>query len=195
MNTNKEMPILSYIIDATYFYDRAKNALDEFDKSKDVSQILYAALHMRYAIEARLYEYIEAEQGLVKRNKKIDTHAASKLLKRLVEINPQAGEGGTLTMESETHRVSFQYTPITRKLAKYHGRLGEMLHFKFFKNNPDWFIYAIPKNGKVKTIKVYRQMLDEIMVELKTALSGTMLTHPQIGKLLKEISDENEQGN
>ena len=130
-----------YNIPSFCFLERARKQLKLFDEGSSES-LFYAALELRVGIEARLFEYIEASlRANNKPPKRIKDYSATKLLKKLSEIDPNAVDPVTLiiAIEGSGQGTALEYTPITKQLASYHGMLGEMLHFKFFRNNKYWY--------------------------------------------------------
>ena len=56
---------------------------------------------------------------------------------RLTEIYPNYGQVKVVrtTNEQSGHQTVFEFTPVTRELARMHGKRGELLHYKFFVTN------------------------------------------------------------
>ena len=50
----------TFTISSFGFLYRALEKLEEYETEKDPSLLLYAALNLRYSIEARLYEYVDS---------------------------------------------------------------------------------------------------------------------------------------
>lgn len=78
-----------------------------------------------------------------------------------------------------------EYTPVTQELAKYHERLGDILHFNFFRNNrkkKKWYI-------KAKLLDS-RELLGNVAAELEKVARDALLSHPVFDKLIDELSTE-----
>lgn len=187
-----ESPYFNYNIPAFRYLDRAKKQLQLFETGV-VESLFYCALDLRFGIEARLFEYIKASSSTLDNPlKHSKEYVATKLLKILSEVNPDYDKPTSLVIGLSGQKTGnrFDYTPVTKKLASYHGMLGEMLHFKFFKNNKNWFIKQrlSNKDGK-KSLLDYRDFLDEVICELEYATSGDLLAHPTFTKLIKEADE------
>jgi hypothetical protein len=182
----------NYDIPAAYFLNRAKRQLQLFD-SGVVESLFYCALDLRFGIEARLFEYIEASSSKLKNTlKHSKEYVATKLLKILSETNTDYDKPVTLVIGLSGQKTEnrFDYTPVTKKLASYHGMLGEMLHFKFFKNNKKWFVkQRLSNKDGQRSLLDYRDFLDEVISELGYATSGHLLAHPTFTKLMVEADE------
>jgi len=174
------------------FLSRAIAQLDSFDKTGAVGDVFQAALSLRFGIEARLCEYIDAELRTLKRETEdYKEYVAVRLLSKLQDLNARAAESISvkLTNNSSGHVTSLTYTPVTRELAQMHGKLGELLHFKFFRNNPNWF-YKVPvEPAKGKSLAEVRTFLEEVKNELRKATTGLLLSHPSFTPVVAEIAD------
>ena len=192
INLESESPIFNYSIPAFNHLQRAKKQLQLFDAGT-VQSLFYCALDLRFGIEARLFEYIEASSSTLRNPLKLSKeYVATKLLKILLETNPEYDNPATLVIGLPGRKSvnRFDYTPVTKKLASYHGMLGEVLHFKFFKNNEKWFIkQRLSNRGSQKSLLDYRDFLAEVMSELEYATSGHLLTHPIFTKLIEEADE------
>lgn len=186
-------PFLEFQISAGSFLGRSKRHLEEFDKTEAVDHFFYAALELRFGIEARLNEYLKAAlRSLGRDPNEIPEYVASKLLRRLLTIDPDAGEPSTLriTNEQSGHSFSAKFTPVSPRLAAIHGQLGELLHFKFFTNNRNWLVRK-PLGGKPhRSVADYLVLLREGIAELEYATSGSLLFNPRFKLLVEEISSE-----
>ena len=182
----------NYNIDSRSFLIRAKENLKIFDESQNPQFFFYAALEIRTGIECRLYEYILAslKQNHLELNK-IKEYSASKLLKRLASINIDALQNCKMLFSIEGNNVSslLEYTPVTQRLASYHGMLGELLHYKFFKNNTNWY-YKIMLYDKYhdKSISDYRVFLQTVLNEFEECTRGTLLSPPYFYETIEELN-------
>ena len=183
------MQIATLGIDARSFLGRARQRLAEFDLGKREA-LFYAALDLRFGIEARLFTYIDAApQAQGDRGTFSREYVASKLLAHLTRLAPDAARGSVLRVRHEgSGEVSgFVYTPVTPRLAKMHGQLGELLHAKFFRNNPAWCINREFDVDRPQTLLDYRSFLGEVVAELTEATRGTLLGNPVFTKLVEEV--------
>ena len=171
-----ESPYVNFDIPSFCYLDRAKKQLRLFD-SGVVESLFYCALDLRFGIEARLFEYIEASSSTLKNPlKHSKDYVATKLLKILSETNPDCDKPATLVigLSEQKTRGRLDYTPVTEKLASYHGKLGGMLHSD--------------RDGQ-KSLLDYRDFLDQVIGELEYATSGDLLAHPTFTKLMKEADE------
>lgn len=183
-----ESPYFNYNISAIYYLNRAKEQLQLFD-SGVIEGLFYGALDLRFGIEARLFEYIKASSQTLKHS---NEYVATNLLRILTETNPDYNEPATIVIGLPEQNIGsrLDYTPVTKKLAFFHGKLGEMLHFKFFMKNENWFIMQRLSNKRgQKTLLNSRDFLDEVTNELQYATSGVLLSHPTFTKLMKEADE------
>lgn len=190
-----QSPFLTYRIDSRSFLSRAIEALARFDATADAGEFFIAALQLRFGIEARLCEYINASLGSVKpQDAAIKEFTASRLMGRLALLNPDSHRPVTLVIgvEGEESRTAMQYTPVTPRLAAIHGRLGELLHYNYFWNHEHWFIKKEWKPGTVETLFDARGLLLEGVDELKKATAGSLLSHPQFTLLVENLEAEAE---
>ena len=173
-----ENPYYNYSIDSISFLERARDQLQLFDEQEMVSSLLYAALELRLGIEAKLYETIDAlnkSEGKSKLSTK--EYAASKLLRKMLAIDPLAGEETTFTMILHPMGTSqaFSFTPATTKLVSMHGRLGEMLHYLIFRNTEYWYIKKPNEDESNISLAKYRAFIDEVIDELLKCSSGDLI--------------------
>lgn len=197
---NTPDPFLKYAAGAKAFLVRASEHLEIFESDNSVENFFYAALELRFGIEARLNEYLAATlKSIGKDSKNISDYVASKLLKRLLAINPDAGSESTyqVTNEQSGHSLAWSYTPVTPRLASIHGQLGELLHYKFFTNNKYWYIKKPMGGNPYWSIADYIPLLKEGIHELGKAASGQLLANPRFTKIVEDVADElsNENGN
>jgi hypothetical protein len=185
------------------FLDRSRESLAQFDEKDDVQQLFVAALMLRYGIEARLFEYIEAELPQETRRdgiRRISDVAATKLLARLTGLNPRVAHETMHVFHPEQeggHSFGFKYTPVTRSLAVIHGRLGGLLHFNYFKKNPEWYVATRTGGAGAPTLLHARDLIAEGIDELTKATAGTLLNNPtfarKVGTILAEVDEQSTQ--
>jgi hypothetical protein len=188
----QEAPFFEFTIYSKFFLQRARENLRRFDNG-DVASLFYAALDLRFGIEARLYEYIDP---VFKSNnissEDIREYVATRLLTEFTRAEPDAERRMILrSLKSGTDEVlaEFEYTPVTKKLAKMHGKLGEMLHYKFFRNNKNWMMKSRLQFGG-KSLADFRVFLDEVANELAEATRGTLLGPAHFTGLIKQLIEE-----
>jgi len=190
---NQAHPFLRFNTGARSFLARSIAQLAVFERDESVEHFFYAALEVRFGIEARLNEYLEpALKSIGKDNKSISEYVATKLLKRLISIDPDAGRASTLriTGEQSGHSTVMQFTPVSQRLAAIHGQLGELLHFKFFTNNEHWLIRKPLGRNPHSSIADYVPLLREGIAELQQATSGLLLSNPRFTELVEEVAKE-----
>lgn len=181
---------------ATSFLARAEAQLESFEKDENIAAFFYAALELRFGIEARLQEYIAAALRSMGENQPISSeYVATKLLRRLHTLNPDADKGYSLRLtEVEAGRLAYegQYTPVTPRLAAIHGMLGELLHYKFFPNNKYWYLRVPPADASQKTLTYFVALVKEGIHELGKAASGTILHSTFFTDAIREVLEERE---
>lgn len=192
MNDAKS-PLFRFQTHSRAYLERAKAQLGRFDEADDVEALFNAALQLRYGIEARVWEYLTvALRGLGKSAESVGDYVATRLLKRLATADPESPRASVLTMRSEQSGMttSMHYTPVSRDLAALHGRLGELLHHRFFIANPHWSVrWPLPPGGP-RSLGNVRELLVEGMAGLEYATSGTLLGHPRFTALVQEVMEE-----
>lgn len=178
------------------FLGRAIASLEKFKVESDVDAFIYAALMLRFGIEARLNEYIAATlRALDKPDEKWSEYVASRLLRRLKTLNPDTEHPVSIRAISEqTGEVAFagQYTPISNRLASIHGQLGELLHHKLFLNNEHWYFKKPLGGNPHRSLADYSSLLHEGIVELETANKGILTTAPSFTLLVQDVLAEVE---
>jgi hypothetical protein len=182
------------------FLERADNAITEFKARHEVEQLFVSALMLRLGIEARLFEYIEAELPNEKRREqlmRISEYQASKLLARLTRLNPDAKEEVYVKLTPVDGGASFglRYTPMTDSLASIHGRLGELLHFNFFIKNPYWYMADRVDYPGLPTVLHAQDLIEQGIRELAEATSGDLVSHPQFRAAVEHVIEDLDAGN
>ena len=172
---------------------RSEEHLARFEAEGSVENFFYAALELRFGIEARLNEYLSSAYEAIGRDpKEIDEYVASKLLKKLISIDPRADRETTLRITSnDTGRSTvLQFTPVTPRLASIHGQLGELLHFSFFQKNEHWMLKTSFGGKPRRTLSDFVLLLKEGILELRQATSGALLRTPRFTAIVQEIMNE-----
>ena len=186
-------PFLRFSTGARAFLARSKVHLEDFEKTEAVEQFLYAALELRFGIEARLNEYLgSALKTIGKDRKDITEYVATKLLNRLLTLEPDAERASTLqiTNEQSGQATVLQFTPVSARLAAIHGQLGELLHFKFFTKNEHWMMRKPLGGTPHRCIADYVSLLNEGIAELEYATSGSLISNPRFTQLVEEVVSE-----
>lgn len=190
---NRPHPFLRFNTGARSFLARSIAQLAVFERDESVEHFFYAALELRFGVEARLNEYLgPALKSIGKDNKSISEYVATKLLKRLISIDRDADRASTLRIASEQSDRStvMEFTPVSQRLAAIHGQLGELLHFKFFTNNENWFMRKPLGDNPHRSVADYLPLLKEGIAELQRATRGSLLSNPRFTELVEEVAKE-----
>jgi hypothetical protein len=195
MHQLKDGKLYQYPAHSYAFLDRARTAIEQFKAAHDVQQLLISALMLRLGIEARLFEYIEAElpsEGRREHLMRISEYQATKLLARLTRLNPNAKDPTLLVFRPTDGGEAFgmRYTPVTESLAKIHGRSGELLHFNYFRKNPYWYIADRVEAPGLPTVLHAQDLVEQGIRELGEATSGDLLNHPVFKRAVEEVIEE-----
>ncbi len=182
----------NYNIDSYSYFLRAKEGLDKFDIDHNPQNLYYASLELRLGIECRLYEYLRSSmrQHHIPENK-IKEYSASKLLAKLsnIDLNTQNNWKFLFSIEGSKSASLFEYTPVTKELASFHGKLGEMLHFKFFNNNPHWYFkMKLSKKYSEKSLSDYRDFLEIVLKKYEECTRGSLLNPPNFYNAINELN-------
>lgn len=176
------------------FLSRARQHLARFEADGQVQNFYYAALELRFGIEARLNEYLAPALKVTgKEPKDLTEYVAIKLLKKLAAIDPTSEQPTTLRVNSEQADNSLvaHYTPVSRRLAIIHGMLGELLHYKFFVKNEHWLLRKPLGGSAHRSIPDFVVLLNEAVAELEQATTGKLLANPKFTTFIEEVlSDE-----
>lgn len=152
---------MAYEISSRDYLERACVQLD----GKGESTLFYAAFELRCGIEARMKEYLEAQQHLARKKRqgwqiaKLGRHieSAFKLGDRKARLNIRQPDTNEVLAE-------FLYTPVTRSLRRKGERLGELLHHATK--------YHAPEDEYWPNL---RKQLDDTRSALEEATSGRLL--------------------
>jgi hypothetical protein len=186
-------PLYRFSTLARAFLARAEERLATFEETDALESFFYSALELRFGIEARLNEYLApALKSIGKDSTNISEYVATKLLKQLISIDPDAVRPSTIRITGEQHARSttMQFTPVTSRLASIHGQLGELLHFKFFTNNEHWYIRKPLGSNPHRSVADFIPLLREGIAELRAATSGTLLANPQFTEVVREVAEQ-----
>ncbi len=153
---------MSYDASSRAYLTRAKS---NFDSGKN-EPLFYAALELRCGVEARLKEYVKAQGDTVsfrkipwKIRKLANTLAKSSVHGRrfvFTFIHPKTRE-----------RFPAVYSPVSPKLQKIAGQLGDYLH-------------CVEQNrvSKPSFFSEFQQLVKQGIGELESATSGTLIAPP-----------------
>lgn len=186
-------PIFQFQTHSRAFLSRAREHLARFEMDGQVQNFFYAALELRFGIEARLNEYIApALKAIGKTPKDVPEYVATSLLTKLARIDPTSEQSATLRFTSEQTGDSSvaHYTPVSRRLAAIHGQLGELLHYKFFVKNEHCLLRKPLGGNPHRSIPDFVVLLNEGVAELERATSGTLLGNPKFTALVEEVLSE-----
>lgn len=189
---NSPIPF-NYHIGSTSFLGRANERLVQFDLDENPVNLFYAALELRFGIEARLNEYLNPVLTAAGKNPKVETkYAVSKLLKRLIDLDPQSNTALNLRITSDQTMAQtvLEFTPVSPKLAALHGQLGKFLHYSFFVANDHWYLKVRSEINSDKTIRNVREILQQAADELTEATRGALLAHPRFTEIVQDIVNE-----
>jgi hypothetical protein len=133
--------------------------------SESPAQLFYAALELRFGIEARALEYRNA---LEDRRKNTDW-MVGKLIKEVGSIYHTYTKPVDLLFKNEDSGEHFtcRYIPMSKRLEKIGGMLGEFLHS---------YRHAESENEEFWT--KLRNLLDEGIASLSECASGELLAPP-----------------
>lgn len=164
---------MPYGISSRDYLLRARHRLDDNTKES----LFYAAFELRAAVEARLEEYLEAQDHVSASKKK--GWQVAKLAKNL----ESAFKGGNRIVEiTVTNRVTeeaigvFYYTPVDKALQKKIQRLGDLLHSakRPRPDNDPWW-------------QETRAFLEDVYADARRATRGTLLGPPLLRKSGRQI--------
>jgi hypothetical protein len=106
-------PIFQFQAHSRAFLNRAREHLARFETDSQVQSFFYAALELRFGIEARLNEYLAPElKAIGKMSKDVPEYVATKLLKKLARIDSTSVQSATLRFTSEQTGVSSVLTTL-----------------------------------------------------------------------------------
>jgi len=170
--------IKEYGIHSRYYLERARKRLNE----GSLESLLYAAFELRCGIEARLHQYLEAQERIS--NKKKHGWKIPKLaeeLERIFRTGDKVVRIDILDENTREKRKSFYYTPVNAELREKAQKLGSLMHHpKIYRASCDvWW-------NETKTF------LETIYTELADANKGTLLGVPLINRDTRKMQLEVE---
>lgn len=139
--------------------------------------LFYAAFELRCGIEARMQQYLEAQEHISKKMKKGWKIAEfAKNIDKVFRTGDKIVEFAFLDKKTENVLDVLYYTPVNSKLRKMGEQLGNYLHaMKTYRQDDDsWW---------TKT----RCLLEEVYAELQKANKGTILGVPLLNRQTQSI--------
>jgi len=187
---DKKSPFYSFQRHSRAFLERAREALRQFDETENAESFFLAALWLRFGIEARVTEYLEValnRKGMKLRN--VSKFTASLLLKRLADTDLTSKVAGAvrITDEQNGSQIGMRYTPVRPELASIHGRLGALLHYRFFVQNEHWYIRDRLAEKGHASLADLRDVIEKGISGLEYSTSGTLLGNVQFEQLVDEV--------
>ena len=139
--------------------------------------LFYAALEIRFGVEARMKEYLSV-QDHIKRAKKEDWQVAKlgKSIQTTFKTGDRVARFTVLHRETKEVLSVLLYTPVTQKLQTMTKRLGKYLHSLTLDDqlSEQWW-------------SDFRAFLESAWREFKKATSGQLLGVPLIHKQTREL--------
>ena len=186
--------IFKFFIGSSSFVKRARHHLADFDEQRNEEALFHAALAVRMEIEARLYEYLETELkhvGISRAESKIKHHRADRLLKELAELNPATEKPLRVSLRRNDGATTvFEYRPVSKALERAHSRMGALLHYTFFWQNPEWYVIDRSRRGGFDTLLDARDVVAEGLEELTYVTGSSLLAHPTVSRRVIELEQE-----
>jgi len=152
---------------------RARTLLDQTQPES----LFYAALELRFGVEARMKEYLAAQQHISEAKK--EGWRIAKLAKNLesaFRLGDKVVEFTVLDKGTKEPLHTLYYTPVTSGLQKMAKRLGNYLHA----NSP-----AQAQNDQ--WCGDFRNFLESVWAELRKATTGTLLGPPLMHRETRQI--------
>jgi hypothetical protein len=175
----------NYNVMSKDYLQRARSLLDQ----SDIGALFYAAFELRCGIEARLQEYLEAQQHISQKKKEGWRIARlGKNIEHAFRLGDKVVEIAVVNEKTSDTILVLYYTPVTKKLRKMGGKLGDYLHAqkKYFAPEDDYW-------------KQMRIFLESAYIELEKANKGNLLGPPILHKKTGKVdmtleADTEEEG-
>jgi hypothetical protein len=154
--------------------------------SGDTASLFYSALELRFGIEARLHEYLDGARdiALIKKGLWQIRHLGREV-EDIFDVHDKVVVVTFLNPKTEKE-VVYAYTPVTPRLRKIGGMLGNYLH-------------CVP-DKRIKRKEFFDGLKKQLMAgikELKFSTSGTLLGPPRFsqsdGNLNMRLEFENHE--
>jgi len=154
----------TYNVDSKSYLKRARSQLDRHS----YKGLFYAALELRFGIEARIQEYLESHTHIPNKRKKEWqlSHLDKTILKYFGDTN-RVTKVIIRPSKSPSKEMVCYYTPVTPELISIGQRLGDLLHVQTKHHSP--------KDGFWKTTK---GMLEKAYKLLEISNKGTLMGPP-----------------
>jgi hypothetical protein len=165
---------VDYRIHSRDYLHRARKCLD----SGTPESLFYAAFELRCGIEARMQQYLEAQDHISEKMKKgWQIAKLAKNIEKTFKSGDKIVEYAILDQETETIRYVLYYTPVNSKLKKLGEKLGDYLHAmrKYRPEDDPWW-------GRT------RDFLEEEYTELQKANIGTLQGVPLLNTQTRQIN-------
>jgi len=152
---------MPYHVSARAYLERARAQLD----AATPEGLFYAAFELRAGIQARMQEYLEAQQSIAQ-HKKNDwqLEKLGRTLEDVFQIGDRIAEVALYDPQAGEIIATLYYTPVTSELRRNGERLGELLHAmqQFRRDDDAWWQNT-------------RDFLEKVCRQLATACAGRLL--------------------
>ncbi|MGA2632230.1 MAG: hypothetical protein ABSG54_18710 [Terriglobia bacterium] len=152
---------MPYHVSARAYLERARTQLD----AATPEGLFYAAFELRAGIQARMQQYLQAQDSIAQR-KKNDWKLGKleRTLEDVFQISDRIAEVAVYDPQAGEFIATLYYTPVTSELRRDGGRLGELLHAmqQFRPDDDAWWQNT-------------RDFLEKVCGQLATACAGTLL--------------------
>jgi len=152
---------MPYHVSARAYLERARAQLDV----ATAEGLFYAAFELRAGIQARMKEYLQAQESIAQHRKNDwQLGKLGRTLEDVFQIGDQIAEVAVYDPQADEFMATLYYTPVTSELRGNGERLGELLHAmqQFRRDDDAWW-------------QDTRDFLERICRQLATACAGTLL--------------------
>lgn len=139
--------------------------------------LIYAALDLRMAVEARLHQYTEANRHVLK-TKEWRISTLSRELEKAFKQRDQTAEIGIYLKDEIILVEKFFYTPVSKSLQRLAGKLGNYLHY-----------------GKNSNFEELKSLLLLMADQIELANKGSLLGAPMLNTKTKQVHMSIEEVN
>jgi len=164
---------MDYRIHSRDYMRRARICLDE----DNPQSMFYAAFELRCGIEARMQQYLEAQNHISSKMKRgWQIAQLGKNIEKTFRTGDKIIEFAIHDRDAKILLDVLYYTPVNSKLKKMGERLGNYLHVMKEHHDEDdrWWATS-------------RRFLEDVYVELQKANVGTLLGVPLINRRTKSV--------
>lgn len=152
---------MPYHVSARAYLERARTQLDAATREG----LFYAAFELRAGIQARMQQYLQAQESIAQR-KKNDWKLGKleRTLEDVFQIGDRIAEVAVYDPQAGEFIATLYYTPVTSELRRNGEHLGELLHAmqQFRPDDDSWWQNT-------------RDFLEKVRRQLATACAGTLL--------------------